>query len=83
MDGIFYAKAAAFLGAAIVMGIGSLGPSVGQGLIGKSACENLGKYPKSSAQISRTMLLAMAVVESSAIYSLVISILLIVFSRTI
>ena len=65
------------------MGIGSLGPSVGQGLIGKAACENLGKYPKSSAQISQTMLLAMAVVESSAIYSLVIAILLIVFSRTI
>ena len=80
MDGIFYAKAAAFLSAAIVMGIGSIGPSLGQGFIGKSACENLGKYPKSAAQIRTTMMIAMGVVESSAIYCLVISILLIAFS---
>ena len=33
MDGIFYAKAAAFIGAAVAMGLGSLGPALGQGMI--------------------------------------------------
>jgi F0F1-type ATP synthase membrane subunit c/vacuolar-type H+-ATPase subunit K len=37
MEGIFYAKAAAFLGAALAMGIGSIGPALGQGFIGMKA----------------------------------------------
>ena len=39
MEGIFYVKAAAFFGAALAMGIGSIGPALGQGLIGMKACE--------------------------------------------
>jgi F-type H+-transporting ATPase subunit c len=73
MDGIFYAKAAAYFGAAIAMGIGSVGPAIGQGMIGAKACENLGKYPESSGQIRTTMMIAMGIVESSAIYCLIIA----------
>ena len=73
MDGIFYAKAAAFLGAAITMGLGSLGPALGQGLIGMKACDNIGKYPESGNKIRTTMIIALTVVESSAIYCLLIS----------
>ncbi len=73
MDGIFYAKAAAFIGAAITMGFGSLGPAIGQGIIGMKACENIGKYPESSNKIRQTMIIALSIVESSAIYCLIIS----------
>lgn len=73
MDGVFVAKAAAFISAGVAMGIGSLGPSIGQGLIGMKACENLGKYPESAGKIRTTMALAMAIVESSAIYCLLIA----------
>ena len=73
MDGIFYAQAAAFIGAAITMGFGSLGPAIGQGLIGMKACENLGKYPETADKIRTTMIVALGVVESSAIYCLLIS----------
>lgn len=73
MDGIFYAKAAAFIGAAITMGFGSFGPALGQGIIAMKACENIGKYPESGNQIKTTMMIAMAIVESSAIYCLLIS----------
>ena len=38
-----YAQAAAFIGAAIAMGLGSVGPALGQGMIGKKACEGVGK----------------------------------------
>ena len=81
MEGIFYAKAAAFLGAAITMGFGSLGPALGQGIIGMKACENLGKYPESANKIRTTMMMALAVVESSAIYCLIISGALLVFGN--
>ncbi|HZW61695.1 MAG TPA: ATP synthase F0 subunit C [Candidatus Babeliales bacterium] len=70
---IFYAKAAAYIGAAIAMGIGSLGPSLGMGLIGMKACENMGKYPESSGKIRGTMIIAMSLVETGAIYSLMIA----------
>jgi len=73
MDGAFIVKAAACIGAAIAMGIGSVGPAVGQGMIGMKACENIGKYPESSGQIRTAMILGMAIVESSAIYALMIS----------
>ena len=39
-------QAAAFLGAAIVMGVGSIGPALGQGMIGKAACDAVGKNPE-------------------------------------
>jgi F-type H+-transporting ATPase subunit c len=80
-DGIFYAKAAAFIGAAIAMGIGALGPALGQGLIGMKACENVGKYPESAGKIRTTMLIAMSLVETSAIYCLLIALALIILNR--
>jgi F-type H+-transporting ATPase subunit c len=73
LDGVFYAKAAAFMGAAIAMGIGSIGPALGQGLIGMKACENIGKYPENSGKIRNAMFLAMALVETSAIYAALVA----------
>lgn len=72
MDGIFYAKAASFIAIAITMGVGSLGPALGQGIIAMKACENIGKYPESASAIRTTMLVGMAVVESSALYCLLV-----------
>ena len=46
-----YAQAAAFIGAAIAMGIGSVGPAIGQGMIGKAACEAVGKNPESNSKM--------------------------------
>lgn len=73
MEGIVFAKAAACIGAAITMGLGAVGPSLGQGLIAMKACENIGKYPESSSQIRTTMLIAMGFVEGAAIYALLIA----------
>ena len=80
MDGIFYAKAAAYIGAAVAMGIGSIGPALGQGLIGMKACESIGKYPESAGKVRTTMMIAMGLVETSAIYALLISGALIIVS---
>jgi F-type H+-transporting ATPase subunit c len=73
MDGIFYAQAAAFLGAAITMAFGSLGPALGQGMIGKEACKSIGQYPENAGSIRTAMIIALTVVESSAIYCLLIA----------
>jgi F-type H+-transporting ATPase subunit c len=81
VEGVFYAKAAAFLGAAIAMGVGSIGPALGQGFIGTKACESVGKYPESADKIRMTMMIAMAIVESSAIYAFLVALLLILFNK--
>ncbi|KKP28134.1 MAG: ATP synthase F0, C subunit [candidate division TM6 bacterium GW2011_GWF2_30_66] len=81
IEGTFYVKAAACIGAAIVMGVGSIGPALGQGFIGMKACENIGKYPQSAKDIKTLMLLAMTVTETVAIYCFVIALLLIVTMR--
>ena len=73
MEGVFWAQAAAFLGAALAMGIGSIGPSIGQGLVGMKACESIGKYPESASKVQTTMFVAMGIVETSAIYALIIA----------
>ena len=72
MEGVHYAQAAAFLGAAIAMGIGAIGPALGQGFIGMKACENIGKYPENAGKIRTTMMMGMGLVETSAIYALMI-----------
>ena len=79
MEAVMYAKAAAYFGAAIAMGIGALGPAIGQGLVGMKACESIGKYPESAGQIRTTMMIAMGLVETSAIYCLMIAGALIFF----
>lgn len=76
IDNIALIKAAAFIGAALAMAFGSIGPALGQGMIGKQACESLGKYPESAGKIQTTMMIALGVVESSAVYCFIIAIMI-------
>jgi len=76
-----WVKVSSAISAGLCMGLGALGPSLGQGYIGGKACESIGKKPESSGAVGRTMLVAMAFAESSSIYALVVSlVLLFVFS---
>lgn len=74
-----YIKVAAYIGAALVMGLGSIGPAIGQGLVGSKACENLGKYPESASQIRTVMVISLSMIETSAIYAFIIAIILVLF----
>ncbi|MDP8220804.1 MAG: ATP synthase F0 subunit C [Candidatus Stygibacter frigidus] len=71
------ARAAALLGAGIAMGIGALGPGLGEGFVAGKACEGIARAPEHASLITRTMLVGQAVSESTGIYSLVIALLLI------
>jgi len=65
------------LAAGIVMGLGGIGPAIGEGMIGAKAMEAIGRNPEAADKVSSNMLIAMAVTESAAIYSLVIALILI------
>lgn len=80
MEGYVIIKAVGLFGSALAIAFGCIAPAYGQGLIGAKACEKMGEFPESAKDIRNTMLVAMGIVESSAVYVLVISLLLIFLS---
>jgi F-type H+-transporting ATPase subunit c len=81
MEGPLAVQYAAMLAAGFTMGVGTLMPSFGQGMIGAKAMENIGKYPESANRIQTSMMLAMAIVETSGVFAFTISIILIFMNR--
>ena len=76
IEGADLVRAAALLGAGIAMGLGAIGPGVGEGYAAGRACEAIGRNPKEAGLLTRTMLVGQAVSESTGIYSLVVALLL-------
>ena len=76
IEGADIVKAAAYIGAGIAMGLGAIGPGVGEGITAAKACEAIGRNPREAGLLTRTMLVGQAVAESTGIYSLVIALLL-------
>jgi F-type H+-transporting ATPase subunit c len=67
----------AFISAGLCMGLGAMGPGFGLGLAAGHACEAIARNPETSTIILRNMLIGQAVTESTGIYALVVSLLLI------
>ncbi len=69
-------RAFSFIGAGLCIGFGTFGPGTAIGFVAGKASDMMGRYPRERANIMRTMFVGAAVTESTAIYSLVISFLL-------
>ncbi len=69
--------AMAVLGCGIAIGIAAFGASIGQGLGLSRACEGVARNPGASGKITTTLIIGLAMIESLAIYALVV--VLIVF----
>ena len=65
--------------AALAIALGTMGPSISQGRIGATACENIGKYPESQGNIKQTAFLALVIVETASIFSLLIAFVILLF----
>ena len=72
-----WVRGAAFVGAAISMGLGAIGAAIGVGYTAAQATFARSRSKEISRDIFRTMLVGQAIAESAAIFSLVIAILLI------
>jgi F-type H+-transporting ATPase subunit c len=77
ITGVDFVRAFALLGAGLAMGLGAIGPGVGEGYVGGQACSAIGRNPNEAGLLTRTMLVGQAVSESTGIYSLVVALLLI------
>ncbi len=72
-----WAPPMALLSAGLCMGIGAIGPGVGEGFTARSAVDQIARAPEATADLTRVMLVGQAVAESTGIYSLVIALVLI------
>ncbi|MBO6072213.1 ATP synthase F0 subunit C [bacterium] len=70
------ARAGCYIGAGLAM-TGALGVGFGQGYVGGKAALAVAKNPDEYSRIRTMMLIGAAIAESSAIYALIIAILLI------
>ena len=66
----------ASLGAGLAIGLGTLGPGIGIGLLAAKAMEALGRNPEASGIIQQNMILAIAFAEAIAIYALVVAVII-------
>jgi F-type H+-transporting ATPase subunit c len=77
MDPTTLIAAASIISAGLTMGLGAIGPGIGEGIALARAMTALAQQPDEANTITRTLFVGLAMVESTAIYCLVISIILI------
>jgi F-type H+-transporting ATPase subunit c len=69
-------SAASVLAAALAIGLGSLGPGIGQGNAAASAMEGVARQPEAEDKIRGNLLVSLAFMEALTIYGLVVALVL-------
>ena len=65
-----------YVGAALAIGMGALGPGLGIGILVGKAMEALGRNPEAAPVIQTNMILGIAFAEAVAIYCLVVAVMI-------
>lgn len=68
--------AAKAIGAAICMGIGAIGPALGEGNAVGHALDGMARQPEAASTLQTNMIIGCAITETTGIYSLVIALLI-------
>jgi len=68
--------------AGATIAIGSIGPAFAEGRALAQALESIGRQPDASGTISRTLFVGLAMVESTAIYCLVMAFIILFVQTT-
>lgn len=68
--------AAKAMGAGLCMGIGAIGPAIGEGNAVGKALEGMARQPETSGTLRTNMILGCAITETTGIYSLVVALLI-------
>ena len=64
------------LGAGLCMGIGAIGPALGEGNAVSHALEGMARQPEAASDLRTNMILGCAITETPGIYALLISFLI-------
>ena len=76
MDAITLIGAMSIISAALCIAIGGIGPAIGEANVAANALRSMAQQPDESSNITRTLFVPMAMIESTAIYAFVITILI-------
>ena len=77
MDNLSIIALASIVTAGITTSFGAIGPALGEGRAVSTALTSLAQQPDASATITRTLFVGLAMIESTAIYCFVVSMILI------
>ena len=77
MDSSIWIATASIITAGVTIGIGCMGPALGQGRAVAVALSSIAQQPDASATITRTLFVGLAMIESLAIYCFVVAMILI------
>ncbi|MCX5856341.1 MAG: F0F1 ATP synthase subunit C [Deltaproteobacteria bacterium] len=77
MDSVSIVAMASIITAGICMGIGAIGPGLGQGRAVSGALTSIAQQPDERNSLTRTLFVGLAMIESIAIYCFVISMILV------
>ncbi len=80
MDAVTLIGAMSVLSAGLCIALGGIGPALGEGNAAASALRAMAQQPDEASTITRTLFVAMAMVESTAIYAFVITVLILYFN---
>ena len=73
---VYFVKAIAALAAGLCMGIGAIGPALGEGNAVSHALDGMARQPEAAGNLRTNMILGCAITETTGIYALVVSLLL-------
>ena len=76
MSGQEWLTVVSVAGAGLTMALGAIGAAIGESRIAAAAMDALARQPDESGSITRTLFVSLAMVESTAIFCLVISLIL-------
>ena len=76
MDSISLIGMASVLTAGLTIAIGSIGPALGEGRAVAQALGSIAQQPDEANTITRTLFVGLAMIESTAIYCFVVSMIL-------
>jgi F-type H+-transporting ATPase subunit c len=77
MDAMTIIAAASIITAGITTSFGAIGPALGEGRAVATALTSLAQQPDAATTITRTLFVGLAMIESTAIYCFVVSMILI------
>lgn len=71
-----YIKIVSIIAAAVAVSFGAIGPALAEGRAVAAAMDAIARQPESAGVLSRTLFVGLAMIETMAIYCLVIALLL-------
>ena len=77
MESLTSVAIASIIGSSFCIAMGSLAAGFAEGWVARQAMQSIAQQPDESSEISKTLFISMSLIESSAIYCLLVSMILI------